>query len=139
VEVCFGILVMAVMLVSLYAGFTFGFNQIRTAREDLRATQILQERMEVVRLLNWDQVVNLPGYVPTSFTAAYYADDPTNAPAGDLIYTGTVLVTNAPIAETYSDNLRMIQIQLTWPSGHLVRTQQMTTFVAQYGMQKYVY
>ena len=130
-----GVGVMGIMLVSLYAGFTFGFAQIRLARENVRATQILMERMEVVRLLNWDQLVNLPGYVPTSFKAPFYSGNASNS----FLYTGTVLVTNAPIAETYANNLRMIQIQVSWPSGNVVRKRTMTTFVSQYGMQKYVY
>ena len=132
-----GVLVMGVMLVSLYAGFAFGFAQIRLARENVRAIQVLEERMEVVRLLNWDQVINLPGYVPTTFTAPFYAD--TNSQTGGFTYAGTVLVTNAPIAETYANDLRMIQITVTWPSGQITRRRQMTTFVSQYGMQKYVY
>jgi len=138
-EVMVAVLVLGIMFVSLYGGFTFGFNQIRQTRENLRATQILEERMEVVRLLNWDQVVNLPGYVPTSFTAPFYAEDPTNAPSDSFVYTGSVLVTNAPISETYAGDLRMIQIQVTWPSGNVIHSRQMTTFVAQYGIQKYVY
>jgi len=140
VEVMVGVGVMGIMMVSLYAGFAFGFNQIRLARESVRAVQVLEERMEVVRLLNWDQVINLPGYIPTSFQSPFYADNPTNPPSNNFYYTGSVQVVSAPATgETYLGNLRMIQIQLTWPSGQLVRTRQMTTFVAQYGMQKYVY
>ena len=134
-----GVGVMGIMMVSLYAGFAFGFKQIRLARENVRATQVLEERMEVVRLLNWDQVINLPGYVPTNFTAPFYADNPTNPPANNFYYTGTVQVANAPLTESYSNNLRMIKIQLIWPSGHLVRTRQMSTLVAQFGLQKYIY
>jgi len=139
IEVMVAVGVMGIMMVSLYAGFAFGFSEIRFARENVRATQILEERMEVVRLLNWDQVANLPGYVPRTFTAPYYANNPTNAPSDGFIYTGTVLVTNAPVTETYSNDLRMIRIQLSWPSGNVIRRRQMTTFVSQYGMQKYVY
>ena len=135
-----GVGVMGIMIVALYTGFAFGFNQIRCARENVRATQVLAERMEVVRLLNWDQVVNFPDFIPTNFIAPFYADDPTNPPANNFYYTGTVQVTAAPLgSETYADNLRMIQIQVTWPSGNLVRTRQMTTFVAQNGMQNYIW
>ncbi len=138
-EVMVGVGVMGIMSVSLYAGFAFAFAEIRLAQENVRATQILEERMEVVRLLNWDQVVNLPGYIPMSFTAPFYADNPTNPPSGAFSYTGTVLVTNAPVTETYANDLRMIQIQVSWPSGNVIRQRQMTTFVAQYGVQKYIY
>jgi prepilin-type N-terminal cleavage/methylation domain-containing protein len=138
VEVIVGVAVLGIMIVSLYAGFAFGFNQIRLARENVRATQVLQERMEVIRLVNWNDV-NTPGYIPTSFIAPFYADNPTNPPANNFYYTGAVQVTAAPVEETYSNNLRMVQIKLTWPSGHVVRSRKMTTFVAQYGMQRYIY
>lgn len=138
VEVMVAVAVMAIMVVSLYAGFTFAFSQIRSAQENVRATQILEERMEIVRLLNWDQVVNLPGYIPATFTAPFYADDPTNN-TGSLTYTGMVTVAAAPVTETYSNDLRMITIELTWPSGNLVRRRQMTTLSSQYGVQKYIY
>jgi len=92
----------------------------------------------VIRMVNWNDV-NTPGYIPTKFTAPFYADNPTNTPPNNFYYTGTVQVASAPVTESYSNNLRMIKIQLTWPSGHLVRTRQMTTFVAQFGLQKYVY
>ena len=138
VEVMVAVAVMAIMVVSLYAGFTFAFSQIRSAQENVRATQILEERMEIVRLLNWDQVVNLPGYIPATFTAPFYADNPTNN-TGSLTYTGVVTVAAAPVTETYSNDLRMITIELTWPSGNLVRRRQMTTLTSQYGVQKYIY
>ena len=138
VEVMVAVAVMAIMVVSLYAGFTFAFSQIRSAQENVRATQILEERMEVVRLLNWDQVVNLPGYIPATFTAPFYADNPTND-TGSLTYTGVVTVAAAPLTESYSNDLRMITIELTWPSGNLIRRRQMITFSSQYGVQKYIY
>ncbi len=139
VEVMTGIAVMGLLFASLYAGLSYGFAEISISREEARATQILQERMEVVRLLNWDQVVNLSGFIPTTFSDCYYSTTSTNEPGGSLMYYGKVLVTNAPIAESYSNELRMIQIQLFWESGNRIHTRQMTTFVSQYGLQKYVY
>jgi prepilin-type N-terminal cleavage/methylation domain-containing protein len=138
VEVMVGVAVMALMLVALYGGFVFAFAEIRLARENVRATQILQEKMEVVRLYNWDQI-NQPGFIPTSFSEAYYVGNPTNTPTGNFSYAGTVLVTNAPITETYSGDLRMVQIQVSWKSGNVIRKRKMITFVSQYGLQKYVY
>jgi len=131
--------VLGVLLVSLYAGLTFGFAQIQASREDERATQILSEKMEIVRLLSWDQLVNLPGYVPSTFTASYSIANPTNAPAGSLIYSGTVVVTNAPISENYSNDLRMMKISLTWQARGVTHRRSMTTFSSRYGLQNYVY
>jgi type II secretory pathway pseudopilin PulG len=133
-----GVAVMALMLVALYGGFTFAFAEARLARENVRATQVLQEKMEVVRLYNWDQL-NQSGFIPNQFTEAYYVGNPTNAPTGNFSYSGQVTVTNAPITESYKGDLRMVQIQVSWKSGNVVRTRQMRTFVSQYGLQKYVY
>jgi prepilin-type N-terminal cleavage/methylation domain-containing protein len=139
VEVMVSVGVMGVLLVSLYAGLTFGFAQIQVSREEERATQILAERMEVVRLLSWDQVVNLPGYVPTTFTASYSVNNPTNAPADSLIYTGTVMVTNAPISESYSNDMRLMVISLNWRSRGVNHQRTMRTMVSRYGLQNYIY
>lgn len=139
IEVMVSVGVIGVLLVSLYAGLTFGFAQIQVSREEERATQILAERMEIVRLLNWDQVVNLPGYVPTNFTASYSIVNPTNAPANSLIYTGTVQVANAPVSENYSNDMRMMVISLAWQSRGTTHTRSMSTLVSRYGLQNYVY
>lgn len=139
IEVMVSVGVIGVLLVSLYAGLTFGFTQIQVGREEERATQILSEKMEVVRLLSWDQVVNLPGYVPTNFTASYSVTNPTNAPSGSLIYTGTVQVTKPPISENYSNDVRQMQISLNWQSRGTTHQRKMTTYVSRYGLQNYVY
>ena len=136
VEVMVALSVLAFMVVSLYAGFSSGLAVLRVARENLRATQILAERMEVLRLIKWDDVA--PGFIPMSFTAPFYANDETNNTA-HFAYMGTVIITNAPITESYADNLRMIQINLTWNSGNISRSRQMSTYVSKYGLQNYVY
>ena len=139
IEVVVSVAVAGVLLVSMYAGLTFGFGQIQVSREEERATQILAEKMEFVRLFNWDQVVNQPGYVPTNFTASYSVTNPTNAPAGSLIYTGKVTVASAPVSENYSNDLKMMVIALSWQSRGLTHRRTMTTFVSRYGLQNYLY
>jgi prepilin-type N-terminal cleavage/methylation domain-containing protein len=139
VEVMVGVAMIAIMGGALYTGIGFAFNQLRLARENLRATQILEGKMEIVRQYNWDQVVNYSGFIPTPFTEPFFADNPTNNPS-NFIFTGTVIVTNVPgMTESYANDLRMIQIQLTWKTGKVLHTRQATTFVAQFGLQKYVY
>ncbi len=134
-EVVVGMAVLGFMVVSLYAGFSSGFAILRVARENLRATQILEERMEVIRLVKWDDVK--PGFIPTTFTAPFYATDTDQA--SGLFYTGKVQIAKAPIDESYASHLRMIQIDLSWTSGNVTRNRQMTTFVSEYGTQKYIY
>ena len=137
VEVMVSLSVLGFMVISLYAGISSGFAVIKIARENLRATQILQERMEVLRLIKWADVL-APGFIPTTFTAPYFANDPTNTTTGTFVYTGTVTVTNTPLSETYATNMRMIQIDLNWTSGNTMRSRQMTTYVSQRGLQKYL-
>ena len=137
VEVMIAIGVSGFMLVTLYAGFSSGFGLLRLARENLRATQILAERMEVVRLVKWTDVA--PGFIPASFTAPFFANDLSNTAAGGFNYSGSVIITNPPMTETYAGDLRMIQINLNWNSGGVERTRQMTTYVSKYGLQNYVY
>lgn len=138
VEVMVGITITAVMSVALYAGIGVAFSQLRLSRENLRATQILEGKMEIVRQYNWDQVANIPNFVPATFKEPFFANNPTNTP-GNFVYTGQVSITNAPITESYSNYLKMITIKLTWKSGSATHKRQATTFVSQYGLQRYVY
>jgi len=69
--------------------------------ENLRATQILEERMEVLRLIKWDDVA--PGFIPDSFTAPFVATDSTNSTStAAFAYTGTVSIAAAPFSESYA-------------------------------------
>ena len=138
-EVMVSIAVIGFMLVSLYAGFSSGFAIVRLARENLRATQILAERMEVLRLVKWLDV-NL-NFIPGTFTAPFYASSQTNGTQGNFVYSGIVTITNAPLEDlpTYADKLQMIHIELTWTNGNIPRKRQMTTFVSYDGLQNYVY
>jgi type II secretory pathway pseudopilin PulG len=137
IEVMVAAAVLAFMVVSLYAGFSSGFAVLRVARENLRATQILEERMEVLRLIKWDDVA--PGFIPQNFTAPFVATDATNSVAAGFAYTGTVSIATAPLSESYAEHLKLIRIDLTWISGNIQRSRQMTSYVSKYGLQNYVY
>jgi type II secretory pathway pseudopilin PulG len=137
IDILIAIVVMSVLFVTLYMGFTQGFAVIQLARENLRATQILQEKMETIRLYNWDQV-NTPGFIPATFTAPFYAVD--NQTNDSLIYAGRVTVGNSTLSGvTYNDDLRTVTVELTWRSGNVDRRRQMRTFISQYGLQNYIY
>jgi|SRR5215510_6183843 len=126
--------IVGVVFVALLAGFTSGFSVIRLARENVRATQILQEKMETVRLYNWDQI-NTAGFIPSSFTNSF---DPTNSSKG-VIYRGTVTITNSPLTETYTNKIRQVIVDLNWTSGNVNRSRRMTTLVSRNGLQNYIY
>src|ERR1051326_7965370 len=111
-EVMVAVGVVGITFGAVLSGFSVAFSILQTARENLRATQVLQEKMETIRLYSWDQI-NTPGFVPSTFTAS---SNPTNQSTG-VIYTGSIQITNAPIAESYSTNLLEVIAQLSWTSG----------------------
>ena len=127
-----GILVLASL-----SGFSHGFASVKLQREYSRATQILLEKTELVHLYNWDQLTgnDLTTYVPTKFTAPFYPD----ASNGGLSYTGTALITTIPLTETYSNEMRMFTVTVSWKSGKVVRSRSMSTYVSHYGFQNYLY
>ena len=144
VEVVIGVAIMGITFVSLYAGMSGGFAVTQLSRENLRATQIILERMEGIRLYNWNQLcysnAAYPGYLPTSFTNYYYPLA-TNGESKGIAYVGSMLVTNAvlnPVA-TYGDSMRKIVVTVKWESGGVPRSRTMTTYQARNGMQNYVY
>ena len=135
IEAMVAISIVGVVFVSLYTGISNGFAFAKVTRENLRATQILQEKMETIRLYTWEQL-NTPGFVPTNFLEGFYASGTNN---GGVVYKGQVFMDKSPMTEVYSNNLKQVTIQLAWKSGNVVRTQQMVTLTAKHGIQNYIY
>lgn len=129
------------MALTLYLGMSQGFAVIQLARENLRATQILQEKMEAIRLVSWEQI-NTPDFVPRYFTAPFYAADDGSTESsngGGLTYTGQVTISNVPFSESYSSDLRLVVAEVAWRSGDVLRRRSMRTLVSEYGLQNYIY
>lgn len=126
--------VFGVVFISLYAGISTGLGIIRSSREDLRATQVMLEKMETLRLYSWDQVVQ-PGFIPATFSAPFWPADGTNG----LQYHGTMTITNVPFTESYSADLRQVVVMVNWDSGNLIHRRQMRTMIARHGLQNYIY
>jgi type II secretory pathway pseudopilin PulG len=136
-EATMAMAVVGICSLALFSGFTSGFFNIQLSRENLRATQIMLEKTETLRLYSWDQVVNDPGFIPTNFTAKY---DP-NAPSGSqgLTYTGTLHITPAPLNTSYSNDVRLVTVSLAWKTGGVNRNREFTTYIARNGLQNYIY
>ncbi len=138
-EVMIAVLILAIMMGSLYGGFSTGFSMIQVTRENLRATQIMLERMETIRLYRWDQVTD-PTYITPAFTNYYYPDGLASGSAG-VVYTGSVTIASVPstIPSAYTNSMKQVSVSLGWKSGKIWRTRDMNTYVARYGLQNYVY
>lgn len=138
-EVLVAVLVLAIIATAFYAALSSGFAVVQSSREDLRATQILMQRLEAVRLCRWDQLTN------STFQEQYDPFNTTNGSAG-TVYTGKVSLsapTNVPSACEYFPNVRLVTVSVAWTnnpaSKPLAHSREMQTLVARYGLQNYIY
>lgn len=138
VEVMIAVAILGIMFVALYGGMSSGFAVTQLARENLRATQIMLERMEGIRLYNWEQVV-YSNMVPATFVSYYYPLAGNGESMG-MPYYGTVIVTNAAVSDaTYGDQMRLVTVQLRWTNANMPRFRTMSTYISRPGIQNYVY
>lgn len=142
VEVLLSIVIAAISAAVLFVGFDNGFAILRTTREDLRATQILMQKTEAVRLLTWQQLSNLP----TTFQEYYYPPGTISTNPGTLYY-GTIsafgVPDGIPDSVSYKSSLHLITITLAWTNyvgaSANAHSRQMQTMSALYGLQSYLY
>ncbi len=132
-EVIVSVAVVLIVFVAIYAAVAMNVSLVQMCRENETATQILTEKLETIRLYNWDQV-NSNGFIPGTFTVAL---DPASS-TSPAYFTGTVAITQAPITESYGNNLRQVTVTLNWVSGKRPQTRSMSTLVNRYGLQNFV-
>jgi len=134
-----GVLVVSVVVVSLYTGVSSGFGLVKLAREDLRATQIMLQRLETLRLYSWSQVTNSTIFATNNY-AVYYDPSGEAVGSGGAVFTVSTAVTeDTPTASYDPEAMRRVTVQVSWVSGTINRRREMSTYVAKYGMQNYVF
>ena len=137
IEVMLAVVIVGVEFVSLYVAISQGFAVVQSARENLRATQIMQEQVEIVRVLDWDKIITTPS--PWIFNASFYPPGGTNQGQG-LSYSGRIAVTDAPVPAAYSADMRLVVVSLAWTNGansHISRNRELRTLVSRYGLHNY--
>ena len=134
IEILTAIGIVGIVSVSLYAGLAMSFESVHNSRLELRATHILTEKLEAIRLFNWEQV-KTPGFIPDKFTERFEPTDPSS-----VLYTGEINLTNAAVAgASYESTMRKVVAQVTWEGTHGKCTKRMETFISEYGIQNYLY
>jgi type II secretory pathway pseudopilin PulG len=136
-EVVFAIVLVTIGAAGLMSCFSYGFKVIGQIRENQRATQIMMEKAETLRLYSWDQV-NTSGFIPSTFTATYDGDTVASNYTG-TVYSGTVTIGPFPYNTSYKDKMRKLDLTVRWNSQNISRTRSVTTYVAKDGIQNYVY
>ena len=140
VEVLVAMAVLGIMAAAVLGGLSWCLTSVRLARENLRATQIIVEKMEVIRLLTWDQI-NDPNLIPTTFTAPYYSATGASNDTGGLTYYGSVSVL-PPVSwqlsgAVYTNDLRVVAVRVYWTNQGLPHQRQLNSYVSRYGIQNY--
>ena len=136
-EVMVAVMVLGVIGGGYYTALSSGFSVLQSTREDLRATQIMMQKLEAVRLCTWSQLTNF------TFQEAY---DPLSSSNQGVGYYGNVsfgaasALSNNP---AYQTNMYQVTVSVNWTNatgGHqLAHNRQMQTQVARYGLQNYVW
>jgi len=137
-EVMVAVCILGISSIALYGGLATGFVFIDSTRGELRATQILTQKAEALRLCSWSSLASLP----ISFTESY---DPTSSNGG-TVYVGTVSTNVAaviPVSAGYRSNMCVATITLYWTNYNgrqkIIHSRTNQTLIARYGIQNYIW
>src|ERR1041385_102293 len=70
--------VFGVIFCAFCTGLTSSFTLVGSARETVRATQIMSEKLDTLRLYDWEDITNNL-YLPRTFQVAFYPTNGLNA------------------------------------------------------------
>ncbi len=141
IEVVVAASVIVVSFVGIFGSLTLGLNVTQLSRENLRATQIMLDKMEGLRLYNWTQVNNT-NFLQSSFTNWFYETNSigqATASGTGVQYNGSVVVAAWPFVSSYGANMRQVTVMVNWTSENINRSRSMVTFVNLSGLQNYVF
>jgi prepilin-type N-terminal cleavage/methylation domain-containing protein len=158
VEVMVSMAIVGISVGALMTGISQSVFNMRMSRENLRATQIMLERTETLRLLTWEQLNTLSFFTNGASQTHYLTDgagrqyicahftqryDPNSTNAQGLTYSGKIRFydpRNYSITPTYAtDTMKAVWVELTWKTGNISRSRSLTTLVTRNGLQTYVY
>ena len=135
-EIVVCVLIINIGAAALMGCFKYAFFITGITQQNQRATQVMLERAEAIRLCSWDQVRS-NGFIPGTFSE-YYDPTGTNGSQG-VLYSGTAKVTSFPYSTAYAANMRQLTLTLQWQSGSVVHRRTNITYIARDGIQNYVY
>jgi uncharacterized protein (TIGR02598 family) len=141
VEVMVAVFVLGTLVLALFGAFSSGVSVVQASRENMRATQILMQKLETIRLYTWSEGTNST-LAANNFHERY---DPLSTNSG-TVYAGVYSTDPAPstIPAAYRSNMRLVTMTVYWTNNFgtpkaRVQSRQIQSLVARYGMQNYVY
>ena len=159
VEVLIAVGVSVLVFGGMYSAISNCYSMLQTSRANLRATQIMVSQLEGVRLCAWGTGTNITqlfnsSIVVPAFTNYFYPLGLNGTTNLGIPYYGTVSVvqlTNAlqqtnvfgGTPPSYANNMALVTVTVSWTNGlngkGVGHTRHMTSLVAAYGIQNYVY
>ncbi len=142
VETMVAIMVAAIMLSAHFLAFASGFAMVTVTREDLRASQIMLQRMEAIRVAGFSQLNDTTKFPTNSFE--YYDEKHKTNGNGGVRYTVTYStkagyqLVDTTMPTSYRTNLTEVTVGVSWNSGTTTRSRSMRTYVTRYGVESYV-
>ena len=139
VDVVMAVAMLGIMAGGIFGSFRYGFFTLQLVRENQRATQIILEKVETIRLYSWDQVTSTNGFftIPATFPDVY--DPQAEVGSQGTAYTGTVTIAPCSLPSSYAASMRQLTITLSWTTRDILHTRSLTTYIAKDGIQNYVY
>lgn len=138
-EVVVAMAIAAIGIGALYAALLSGFRVVQLSREDLRATQVMVEVMDTLRLYSWDQITD-PTFTPKHFQIPFDPVGTTNGQGSPFEFRCTMNVKKGPNAVAYGDNMRTVTLDIEWKNEtKRRRDRSFVTYVTRNGLQSYVY
>jgi type II secretory pathway pseudopilin PulG len=125
-EATVAMLILGFVLTSVLAIASHCTNYLNDIRRTARSSQVLQQKMEDIRLLSWSQLQALP----TTFT------DPNDT---EGIYSGTIVKS---AYDTYAGTTTVMKVTLlvTWRGRNgKILTNSLTTLISNGGLNKYIF
>ncbi len=138
VELMVTMALLGISILALHNGMLCSTMIVESARENLRANQILAEKMETIRLYTFDQIINV-GFIPATFTAFYQPATNGGTNGSGFTYQGAISMGSVPTTASYSNDLRLVTASVTWTSGRMSHTRNVETLVSRNGLQTYIY
>lgn len=149
-EVLMAVMIAAIMFTGVFAALSSGTVIIQSTRENLRATQVMESRMEGLRLIAWGYSTNQlfdTNCVPSTFTESFYPLGVSgNSGSQGVVYYGSMIIQTNPIlipSSSYRTQMCLVTVTLNWTNSHYgiqnAHSRKMKTYVAQYGLQNYIW
>ena len=140
VEAVVGMALLGLVCMALFSGLCNSTFTVHLTRDNIRATQIMAEKLDTIRLYSWKQLTNETYIKEQEFDVPLHPPDPLSPPRTNAaVYKVAIYIESAPITEFYGKDMRQVTVELKWKTGQLERTRSMSTLVSRYGTYKYIY